>query len=58
VDESVDTLEPVFELRVLVGVLVDLVDGFDKIVGRRVVRKSLDQSLDVCQPMLVFRSKA
>jgi hypothetical protein len=49
----VDASEPVLQLGVLVSVLVDLVDGLDKVVERGVVSEALEQSLEVGQPFVL-----
>jgi len=56
-DELVDASEPVPELWILVGVLVDLVDGLNQVIERGVVCETLKKSLHVGQPF-VFREEA
>jgi hypothetical protein len=51
-------LEPVLEFRVVVGILVNLVDGINQVVRGSAVGKSLEQSLDIGQPMNIFRVKS
>jgi hypothetical protein len=48
-DVSIDLLEPVLELRVLVGVAVDLVEGIEKVIGASSVRETFNQCLEVGQ---------
>jgi hypothetical protein len=52
-NEVVDAREPVTELWVLVGVLVNLVDGFNEIIEGGVVSKTLEKCLDVGQPLIL-----
>lgn len=52
-NEVVDALEPVAELWVLVGVLVNLVDGLNEVIEGGVVGETLEKCLDVGQPLVL-----
>lgn len=56
-DVLVEVPEPALELGILIGILVDLVDRIDKVVGGGAVGEALEECLDVGQPMLVFCCK-
>lgn len=55
---SIQALEPVLQLRVLVRILVNGVDRIEEVVQRGAVREALDEGLEVCQrylDVLVFQ---
>lgn len=57
-DEGVELLEPVLELRIAVGITVDLVDRIEKVIEGGVVGEALDNGLYICQHWLILLDKA
>lgn len=48
VNVSVDGAEPLLELRVTVGVTVDVIDGVEEVIGACVIGEAFDDGLGYC----------
>ena len=53
-DVLVETLEPVLEFRVLVGITVDLVKGIEEVIKTGRVGEAFDEGLEFCQRCFVI----
>jgi hypothetical protein len=56
--ELVKIFEPVSELGIPIGVAIDVVNGFEKIVGTRRVGEALNEGLELCQRCFIIADSA